>query len=60
MSESVGFIKQGMSAMDAVNASKGATVNTRNTYQLQTALNVVVERNALEYLQGLVAVHLVS
>lgn len=60
MSESVGFIKQGMSVMDAVNASKGVTVNTRNTYQLQTAFNVIVERNALKHLQGLVAVHLVS
>lgn len=44
MSESVGFMKQGMSAMDAVNASKGATVNSRNPYQLQ----IVVVKNRSE------------
>lgn len=59
MSESVRFIKQGMSAMDAVNASKGATVNTRNTYQLQTAFDVVVEKRSETFARPY-SLHLVS
>ena len=60
MSESVRFIKQGISAMDAITASKGVAIDTRSTLEVCRLLLMVLLSNALRHSQSLIAVQLVS